>query len=137
MREICISILIVVIIISLDIMMQNYTKKSTEEIIEQLEEIGKELSREKMQVDIEINGDKQKELERKSQEIQERWKEKNEKLAYYIEHNELEKVETNITSIISYIRTGEYTLALDKIETNIFVLQHIKDKYQLSLDNIF
>lgn len=144
MREICISIIIVVIIISLDIIMQNYTKKSTEEIIDQLEEIGKDLStienQNKLHANIEtieINEDKQKELERKFKEIQEKWKEKNEKLAYYIEHNELEKVETNITSMISYIRTGEYTLALDKIETNIFVLQHIKDKYQLSLDNIF
>lgn len=127
MREIWICIIIVVVIITLDIIMQNYTKKSTDEIINNLEEINIAIRNQQIGED----------LKNKSIEIKEKWKEKNSILAYYIEHNELEKVETNLTSMISYIETGEYNLALDKIETNIFVLKHIKDKYQLSLDNIF
>lgn len=128
MREIFICIIIVAIIISLDIVMQKYTKESTNEIISELEKINEDIKTQSLQ---------QKDLKEKSIEIKEKWQEKNSKLAYYIEHNELEKVETNITSMISYIETGEYNLALDKIETNIFILKHIKDKYQLSLDNIF
>lgn len=128
MREIFICIIIVAIIISLDIVMQKYTKESTNEIISELEKINEDIKTQSLQ---------QKDLKEKSIEIREKWQEKNSKLAYYIEHNELEKVETNITSMISYIETGEYNLALDKIETNIFILKHIKDKYQLSLDNIF
>ncbi len=127
MREIWICIIIVAIIISLDIVMQNYTKKSTDEIISDLEKINAALKTQQTEED----------LKHKLIEIKEKWKEKNSILAYYIEHNELEKVETNLTSMISYIETGEYNLALDKIETNIFVLKHIKDKYQLSLENIF
>jgi uncharacterized membrane protein YgaE (UPF0421/DUF939 family) len=127
MREIWICIIIVAIIISLDIVMQNYTKKSTDEIISDLEKINVALKTQQTEED----------LKHKLIEIKEKWKEKNSILAYYIEHNELEKVETNLTSMISYIETGEYNLALDKIETNIFVLKHIKDKYQLSLENIF
>ena len=127
MRERWICIIIVAIIISLDIVMQNYTKKSTDEIISDLEKINVALKTQQTEED----------LKHKLIEIKEKWKEKNSILAYYIEHNELEKVETNLTSMISYIETGEYNLALDKIETNIFVLKHIKDKYQLSLENIF
>ena len=127
MREIWICIIIVAIIISLDIVMQNYTKKSTDEIISDLEKINVALKTQQTEED----------LKHKLIEIKEKWKEKNSILAYYIEHNELEKVETNLTSMISYIETGEYNLALDKIETNIFVLKHIKDKYQLSLENTF
>ena len=127
MREIWICIIIVAIIISLDIVMQNYTKKSTDEIISDLEKINVALKTQQTEED----------LKHKLIEIKEKWKEKNSILAYYIEHNELEKVETNLTSMICYIETGEYNLALDKIETNIFVLKHIKDKYQLSLENIF
>ena len=127
MREIWICIIIVAIIISLDILMKNYTKKSTDEIISDLEKINAALKTQQTEED----------LKHKLIEIKEKWKEKNSILAYYIEHNELEKVETNLTSMISYIETGEYNLALDKIETNIFVLKHIKDKYQLSLENIF
>lgn len=128
MREIFICIIIVAIIISLDIVMQKYTKESTNEIISELEKINEDIKTHRLQ---------QEDLKEKSIEIREKWQEKNSKLAYYIEHNELEKVETNITSMISYIETGEYNLALDKVETNIFILKHIKDKYQLSLDNIF
>ncbi|MCI8655157.1 MAG: DUF4363 family protein [Clostridia bacterium] len=128
MREIFICIIIVAIIISFDGIMQNYTKKSTNEIISNLEEINEDMRTQRIS---------QEELQNKSTEIKEKWIEKNSKLAYYIEHNELEKVETNITSMISYIETGEYNLALEKSETNIFILKHIKDKYQLSLDNIF
>lgn len=128
MREIFICIIIVAIIISLDVIMQNYTKESTDEVINQLEKIEKDIKSQKLT---------REELKEQAINIKENWQEKDSKLAYYIEHNELEKVETNITSIISYIETEEYNLALDKIEVNIFVLKHIKDKYQLSLDNIF
>lgn len=128
MREIFICIIIVAIIISLDVIMQNYTKESTDEVINQLEKIEKDIKSQKLT---------REELNEQAINIKENWQKKDSKLAYYIEHNELEKVETNITSIISYIETEEYNLALDKIEVNIFVLKHIKDKYQLSLDNIF
>ncbi len=128
MREILICIIIVSIIISLDVIMQNYTKKSTDEVIGQLEKLNEDIKLQKLS---------QTELKEQSIKIKEMWQEKNSTLAYYIEHNELEKVETDITSIISYIETGEYNLALDKIEVNIFILKHIKDKYQLSLANIF
>ncbi|MCI8699810.1 MAG: DUF4363 family protein [Clostridia bacterium] len=128
MREILICIIIVSIIISLDVIMQNYTKKSTDEVIGQLEKLNEDIKLQKLS---------QTELKEQSIKIKEKWQEKNSTLAYYIEHNELEKVETDITSIISYIETGEYNLALDKIEVNIFILKHIKDKYQLSLANIF
>lgn len=128
MREIFICIIIVAIIISLDVIMQNYTKESTNEVISQLE---------KLNDDIKLQKSNQTELKEQTIKIKEKWKEKDSKLAYYIEHNELEKVETEITSIISYMETGEYNLALEKIEVNIFILKHIKDKYQLSLDNIF
>ena len=89
MREIWICIIIVAIIISLDIVMQNYTKKSTDEIISDLEKINVALKTQQTEED----------LKHKLIEIKEKWKEKNSILAYYIEHNELEKVETNLTSM--------------------------------------
>ena len=128
MREIIICLIIVSVIISLDVIMQNYTKESTDEVIRELEQLND---------NIKLQKSNQIDLKEESISIKEKWKEKYSKLAYYIEHNELEKVETEITSIISYIETGEYNLALERIEVNIFILKHIKDKYQLSFDNIF
>ena len=52
MREIWICIIIVAIIISLDIVMQNYTKKSTDEIISDLEKINAALKTQQTEEDL-------------------------------------------------------------------------------------
>lgn len=128
MKEITISIIIIITIISFDVITQNYTKDSTQEVINQLEEINKNLKT----GDIDKNKIKQE-----SEKLAENWDEKNDKMAFYIEHDELEKVENSITSMINYIESEEYNLASNEIAKNIFVLKHIKDKYQFNLENIF
>lgn len=59
------------------------------------------------------------------------------KLAYYIEHDELEKVDTAIVTMKSYIKTNDYSLAIAELEEGKFVLEHIKDKNSFNLQNIF
>ena len=59
------------------------------------------------------------------------------KLSYYIEHDEIEKVETYYTACKSLIKTKDYNLAINEIKKTIFVLNHMTDKYSFSLDNIF
>lgn len=67
----------------------------------------------------------------------EKWNNRHDKLAYYIEHDELEKVETYLTQIKSNIETKEYDTLIEKIDTCIFILEHIEDKESFSLKNIF
>ena len=67
----------------------------------------------------------------------ENWKDYFEKLAYYIEHNELEKVETNLTSLKSYLETEQYHDAANELDKAEFVLKHIEDKNSFNLMNIF
>ena len=62
---------------------------------------------------------------------------KHDKLAYFIEHDELEKVETDLVSIKSYIETQEYEQAVGELDKGAFVLKHIEDKYAFNLQNIF
>lgn len=128
MKEIIIVTIIVVIIISLDVITHNYTKNSVEEISNQLQKLSQNLKKE------DINYE---DIKQQYEYLNKSWEKRNSKMAYFIEHNELEKVEAYITSMISFIDTGDYSLALNQIENNIFVLNHIKDKYQLSLDNLF
>ena len=71
------------------------------------------------------------------QEIIDKWNEKKEILVIYLEHTELEKVEMYILEANSNIETGEYTMAIQSIDTSNFIIDHIKDKYQFSLENIF
>ena len=76
-------------------------------------------------------------ISKKASDNYEKWLGFHKILAFYIEHNELEKVETNYVVGNSFIENGEYEEALSEIEKNIFVLQHINDKYSINLENIF
>ena len=65
------------------------------------------------------------------------WEERYEKLAYYIEHDELEKVHLYIVGIDSNVNSDEYSQAIGELDKCDYILEHIEDKYSLSLKNIF
>lgn len=67
----------------------------------------------------------------------EKWHKVNEILVLYIEHADLEKTEMYMAEANSYIETKEYTMAVQSVDTSIFLLEHFKDKYKFSLENIF
>ena len=69
--------------------------------------------------------------------IDNKWKEVYDKLAYYIEHDELEKVESNFTACKSLAKTREYEQSISELEKTVYVLEHITDKYSFNLVNIF
>ena len=71
------------------------------------------------------------------EKLNEKWEEVHDKLAYYIEHDELEKVENNLTSCRSLTKTGNFDLAINEVEKMAFVLNHITDKYSFNWVNIF
>lgn len=125
-RETIICIVIIVVIFSLDIYTQRYTKKTTAEITEIFSEL-KELAlkEEKEQIDNKIG------------ELKNKWNGKHDKLAYYIEHDELEKVDTAIVSAQSYIETEDYSSASAELDVGKFVLEHIQRKYAFNLVNVF
>ena len=120
-KETTICICIIILIIGLDILTQNYTKTSTIEITECLSELKKEI------VDKNLENAKEK-----LGELDKKWDEKHDKLAYYIEHDELEKVDTAIVQVKSFIEN-----AIAELETGKFVLEHIERKYKFNLQNIF
>lgn len=129
-KETIICIIIVVLIVVSNILTQNYTVDSVEELSNSLSELKVKLE------DDEENIDKD-EIKDKIQSVEDDWKNRHEKLAYFIEHDELEKVETNITSLISFIVTNEYSEAISELDKSIFVLKHIEEKYAFNLQNIF
>ena len=65
------------------------------------------------------------------------WEEEKQLLSIYIEHDELEKIETCLREINSNIETEEYNVAVQSLDTCVFLISHIRDKYKLSLKNIF
>lgn len=125
-KEIIICIFIIILIIGLDIVTQNYTKKSTIEITECLSELKNEIENENLE-----------NAKLKIEELDQKWDNKHDKLAYYIEHDELEKVDTAIVQVKSFVENDDIPSAIAELETGKFVLEHIERKYKFNLQNIF
>ena len=125
-KETTICICIIILIIWLDILTQNYTKTSTIEITECLSELKKEIEDKSLE-----------NAKEKLRELDKKWDEKHDKLAYYIEHDELEKVDTAIVQVKSFVENEEIPSAIAELETGKFVLEHIERKYKFNLQNIF
>ncbi len=125
-KEMFICVIIVVLIFSLDIFTQNYTKKSAINIIEIFSTIKSNLvEEEKENIDNNLN------------KLDEEWKDVHDKLAYYIEHDELEKVDASIVAMKSYIKTEDFSSAIEQLEVGKFILEHIEEKYAFNIQNIF
>ena len=125
-KELIICIVLVILIIIGDIITQNYTKNTVNYLTGELENLGKNLSAK----------DDNKAYEKIS-EIDNKWKKAHDKLAYYIEHDELEKVESNFTACKSLAKTREYEQSISELEKTVYVLEHITDKYSFNWVNIF
>lgn len=130
-KEIIICIVIVIVIIVGNIWTQNYTVKSVEELSQQLEELKMYFI--KMADKQEVSEETKKRLEK----VQKDWNERHNKLAYFIEHDELEKVEDNLTGIRSFMETQEYAEAISELDKGVFILKHIEEKYAFNLENVF
>ena len=126
LKEMWICIVIVVLILGLDIFTQNYTKESMNKISEMLANLKEEI--------LKTN---KSEITKKVKEIDNNWNKMHDKLAYYIEHDELEKVDTAIITMKSYIETEDYYSAVAELDEGKFVLEHIQKKNAFNLQNVF
>lgn len=127
-KEVIISIVIVVVIVIGNVVTQNYTRKSVEAISSDLNSLRQELNVE------DVNPE---EAEKHFANIEKKWDNMQEKMAYYIEHDELEKVKTNLTELKSHTETEEYEEAICDLDKSVFVLNHIEEKSEFNLKNIF
>lgn len=117
-----------VLIIVGNIITQNNTNKVVEEMSSNLFELKQEIEKE----EVNKEGAKQK-----MEKVEKVWSEKYETMAYYIEHDELEKVETELTKLKADIDVQEHGTAVENLETCTFILEHIKDKNALKIVNLF
>ena len=127
-KEIVITIIIIILIVTGNIITQNNTNTSVETIIKELNDFKQNIIKEKI--------DKE-EAKRNIEKIKNMWNEKYEKMAYYIEHDELEKVETELVKLKADIEVENYSFAIENLDNCVFILEHIKDKTDLKIVNIF
>ena len=126
-RDIVFCIIIIVVIITVDFFIQDYIKNSAEEMAVKLDNLKQEVS----------SKEKDKINEVDTKKVRETWEERYKILASVIEHDELEKVEKNLTGIYSALESKELSEVISELDESMFILRHIKDKYSFKIENVF
>ena len=125
-KEIIIIIVVISLVVGLDIITNNYTKDTINIISNELSILREYI----------LEENKEKAIE-KMELIKEEWKNRNKILAYYIEHDELEKVETELTGLEADLCVEEYKHCIAELDTTVFILEHIQEKEEIHFRSIF
>lgn len=128
LKEFSICIVILILIFLGNGITQGYSKNSIEDINEKLVNLREEMNQK--EIDEEA-------IAKNEESIDKQWEEMFSRLAYYIEHEELEKFSRNLENAKTYIQLKEYDNATKEINEGIYILNHIEDKYSFNLQNIF
>ena len=129
-KEIIIIIIVITIIFVGDVIMQKYTNNIINELSSKLLELKENIK--------ESNQEKAKdEIKKQIEEVHEKWIQKSKYLSVLIEHTELEKVETSLISSKSFIENEEYDKAISELDKSIYLLNHVKEKYEFEWQKIF
>ena len=124
-KEIIICFVVIAIIITLNMISETHTDSIMKKIEDNLGTLRKALFEQNQNTKNDIS------------DILNYWEKEKELLSIYIEHDELEKIETSLREINSNIETEEYNVGIQSLDTCVFLINHIKDKYELSIKNIF
>ena len=125
-NESLICIVVIILIAILETVTGNYTKESVEYLKSDLYQIKQE-----------IEAEDKKKISEKVMNAKENWKDRANKMAYYVEHDELEKVNVYLVGVENNTETEEYNDAKSELEKCIYILEHIEEKYKFNLKNIF
>ena len=127
-KELIICLIVIILVIFGNTVTQKYTKQCISQIEDNLDKLKVELMKEEKN---------EEEIENKTSEVREKWDNMQKNLAYYIEHTELEKIETQLFLLTGETKVKLYQDAVPEIEKCISILEHIQDKTSLSIKNIF
>lgn len=159
-KELIICIIIVIAIIVGNTLTHNNTKNAVSEVNKKLQEVtekilyaqgetenetGKSSTEEQkntksVEAEEEENAKgilEKQNIENEITKSSELWNKEYQTLAYYIEHDELEKVSEALVRAKANISAEEYSSAIENIDSCIFLLQHIEEKDKFTLKNIF
>ena len=126
-KEIIIIFFILVFVLGMEFITSKITQKSLEKIKSQISEL------EKM---IKENDEKENTLE-KLQKIAKEWDKIENYLAFFTEHNELEKIREDIVSMKANLESGEISDFLEKVSHMKFRLECVQNKQKMKWNHIF
>lgn len=127
-KELFIVVSLIIFIIISHIYTQNYTRSFFDYILNELDNIQYKIINEEYENEI---------LENEISNVIEKWDSKYDNFAYYIEHEELEKIEIELVSIQSNIKFQNYGKTVESINRCKSILENVEEKDSFKLVNIF
>ena len=134
-KEIIIITVIIILIIIVHVVTQNYTRNNVATINEKIsnfQEVARKLDESEQE-----DEERKKELLKDVKDLRTEWQKINSNMAFYIEHDELEKVNTSLILSEGYLSMSEYGQGVSELENCKYILQHIQDKESLKIINLF
>lgn len=123
---------VMMILILISVISGHYlTQKKSSEVFQSIE---KDLNELKTMVEEEETQDN---LNARIKKIEDKWNDEYEILAYYTEHDELEKIGVQLSIINSTIKTKTNNDTFMEIDRCIFLIEHLEDKEDLKIVNMF
>lgn len=123
LKEYVIIFLIIVFVVLIEIITDSITHKSINDINDSIKEV--EYSLETEEATTKIN------------DLCSSWKKECDKLSFFMEHDELEKVGVLVDNVKSDIENENNENVNQELDEIKFLLEHVKDKQKLQLKNIF
>ena len=123
-----IEILIIIIIFSIITILDVFTHKNMEYIVDKYNNKLQELSINLNRTNFELS---------KIIDIKNEWEKDYNILALYLEHDELEKIGNVISKLNSNVENKEKENSLENIKEIKFLLTHIQNKSILNIQNVF
>lgn len=130
MKDLFIAFMILVIIIGGDIIIQKHLEKTTNELVEILENLKEKT------VEAKTTNERKEAIE-ETKEVDKKWDKINKIWSTVIVHQEIDNIEQAIIRAESNIHNGELDDAIPEIETAIFFVKHVNERENLKLKNIF
>ena len=124
------AIIIIIIVIIIDIISENYTKKSIDKINGDIEKIYNSFKEEDKKYNL-------KELEKLSQNATIEWEKREGILTCFIEHEEIEKISVKLNILNIEINNMIWNDAISTSQEVLQLIKYLNDKHKLSIKNIF
>ncbi|MBR3153083.1 MAG: DUF4363 family protein [Clostridia bacterium] len=125
-KEIIIIVIILFFIVSIDFVLSRNIHNSIGDICLELGELNDLIEKKNFdEINIKFDG------------VEESWLDSEKSFSFYLEHDELEKVGTELAVLKSNIGSEQWDEAEVDISKLQFILEHLKEKIDLKLKNIF
>ena len=130
MKEILISIVVVILIISIGAIVQNYLENSSDTLVKELESLKQGLKEERYMANTE-------QMQKQIEKVIEEWKNIEKTWSMIVVHQELDNIEIALLSVKSTMENNQIGEALKDLDKSIFLVGHIKEKEAFKIKNIF